>query len=74
MKDNMPTLKEVFDANDQMREFGLQWLMLHFVGYTMEDFEKYADEMMADDDVKETIEAMASVIEYALKQLKRSKK
>ena len=71
MKDNMPKLKEVFKSNSQMEEFGLQCLMFHCMGYTAEDFKEYAEEMMADDDTREVIEAMIPAVEYALKTLKK---
>lgn len=72
MKDNMPTLKECVMKNEELEDFGLKLLIMHSAGYTMEDFKEYIDEMMADEDMKEAVEAMTPILEYALRELKRS--
>lgn len=68
MKDGMPTLKEIFDSdNKPLQENLLQFVMMYSLGYTMEDFKAFADEMLADDDVKETVEITLPLFKYALK-------
>lgn len=74
MKDNMPTLKEIFDSDKELENFGLQFLLFYSVGYTAEDFKAYAEEMLADDDTDEVIKALKTLFEYGLKELKRSMK
>lgn len=70
MKDNMLTLKEMLDKNDNLKEFGLTFLMMYSAGYTMEDFKAFADELLADDDVKEAVEVALPLFEYTLKSVK----
>ena len=74
MKDNMPTLNECFENNKELEDFGLKLILMHSAGYTMEDFETYIKEMMADEDVKEVIKAMTPALKLALRELKRNLK
>ena len=68
MKDGMPTLKEIYDSeNKPLQENLLQFVMMYSLGYTMKDFKAFADEMLADDDVKEAVEIMLPLFKYALK-------
>lgn len=72
MKDNMPTLKECFENNEELEDFGLKLLLLYSAGYTIKDFKIYIDEMMADKELKLTVEAMTPLMKLALEEIKRS--
>lgn len=72
MKDNMPRLKEICENNKEFEDFGLKLLIIYNCGYTMEDFKAFIDEMMADEDFKEAIEATTPIIKLVLKEIKRS--
>lgn len=71
MKESLPKLKDVF-VNDKLYETGICIVMMCEVGYTMDDFKEYVDEMMTDEDTREQIKVMAPLFEYTLKELKRS--
>lgn len=71
MKDNMPTLKECFENNKELNEFGLQLLLLYSCGYSIQDFEEYINQMLEDKDVKEAVKAFVPLLELVLKDAKK---
>lgn len=71
MKDNMPTLKECFENNGELKDFGLQLLLLYSCGYSMQDFEEYINQILEDKDVKEAVEAFVPLLELVLKDVKK---
>lgn len=71
MKDNMPTLKECFENNKELEDFGLKLLLLYSAGYTIKDFEEYINQMLEDKDVKEAVKAFVPLLELVLKDVKK---
>lgn len=71
MKDNMPTLKEIFEQNEELREFFLGFICFYLAGYTMEDFKEFADDALNDEELKETIESFVPLIRLMLKEYKK---
>lgn len=72
MKDNMPTLKECFENNKELEDFGLRLLLLYSAGYSMQDFEEYINQAFEDEAMKEAVEAWTPLLKLVLEELKRS--
>lgn len=65
MKENLPELKDIMTKSESMQDFGIMLLMLFSIGYTMDDFQAYVDESMADPHTQKAIEILAPLTELA---------
>lgn len=71
MKDDMPTLKEIFnDDRYNLQEFTFQFIMMYSAGYTAEDFKAFAEEILTDKDIKEVVETTMPLFKFGLKMAK----